>query len=51
MAEMRINRDIKNRVSIYIPAFLRDKFDLQNGDLVEIDTDGENIIIKPKTKK
>jgi AbrB family looped-hinge helix DNA binding protein len=50
MAEMRINRDIKNRVSIYLPAFLRDKFDLQNGDKVDVDTDGKTIIITPKTK-
>jgi AbrB family looped-hinge helix DNA binding protein len=34
----------KNRVYIYLPAFLRDKFDLQNGDKVEVDTDGTNII-------
>lgn len=50
MAEMRVNRDKKNRVYIYLPAFLRDKFDLQNGDKVDIDTDGENIIITPKKK-
>jgi AbrB family looped-hinge helix DNA binding protein len=50
MAEMRINRDIKNRVSIYLPAFLRDKFDLQNGDKVDVDTDGMNIIITPMIK-
>jgi AbrB family looped-hinge helix DNA binding protein len=50
MAEMRINRDIKNRVSIYLPSFLRDKFDLQNGDKVDVDTDGKTIIIIPKTK-
>jgi hypothetical protein len=28
MAEMRINRDKQNRVYVYLPAFLRDKFDL-----------------------
>lgn len=50
MAEMRINRDKNNRVSIYLPAFLRDKFNLQNGSLVDIDTDGKNIIITPKNK-
>jgi len=44
MAEMRIDRDKNNRVSIYLPAFLRDKFDLQNGNVVDIDTDGKNII-------
>lgn len=51
MAEMRVNRDKKNRVYIYLPAFLRDKFDLQNGDKVEVDTDGTNIILKPKQNK
>jgi len=50
MAEMRINRDQKQRVSIYLQAFLRDKFDLQNGDKVDVDTDGINIIITPKIK-
>ncbi|SFT78506.1 looped-hinge helix DNA binding domain-containing protein, AbrB family [Methanosarcina thermophila] len=50
MAEMRINRDKNNRTSIYLPAFLRDKFNLQNGSLVDIDTDGKNIIITPKNK-
>jgi AbrB family looped-hinge helix DNA binding protein len=50
MAEMRINRDKNNRVSIYLPAFLRDKFNLQNGSLVDIDTDGKSIIITPKNK-
>jgi AbrB family looped-hinge helix DNA binding protein len=50
MAEIRINRDQKQRVSIYLPAFLRDKFDLQNGDKVDVDTDGKYIIIKPKLK-
>jgi AbrB family looped-hinge helix DNA binding protein len=48
MAEMRVNRDKQNRVYIYLPAFLRDKFNLQNGDKVEVDTDGERIIITIK---
>jgi AbrB family looped-hinge helix DNA binding protein len=45
MATMRVNRDKQNKVSIYIPSFLRDKFDLQNGDHVKVDTDGTQIII------
>ena len=45
MAEMRINRDQKQRVSIYLQAFLRDKFDLQNGDKVEVDINWNHIII------
>jgi len=50
MAEMRVNRDKDGRTSVYIPSFLRDKFDLQNGDKVEFDTDGTNIIMIPKKK-
>ena len=50
MSEMRINRDKDGRTSVYIPSFLRDKFDLQNGDRVDFDTDGTNIIIKPIKK-
>jgi AbrB family looped-hinge helix DNA binding protein len=50
MAEMRVNRDKQNRVYIYLPAFLRDKFDLQNGDKVDVDTDGTSITINPKKK-
>jgi AbrB family looped-hinge helix DNA binding protein len=45
MAKVVVNRDKKNRVHIYLPAFLRDKFDLQNGDKVEVDTNWNHIII------
>jgi AbrB family looped-hinge helix DNA binding protein len=48
MAEMRVKKDKQNRVYIYLPAFLRDKFNLQNRDTVDIDTDGSHIIITPK---
>ena len=37
IAEMRMNRDKNNRVSIYLHAFLHDKFDLQNGNIVDVD--------------
>jgi len=47
---MRIIMDKNNRVSIYRHAFLHDKFDLQNENIVDIDADYEIIIIKPKTK-
>lgn len=30
-----------------LPAYIRDKFELENGDQVEITDDNENIIIKP----
>ena len=42
---MRINRDNHNRTSVNLPSFLRDKFDLQDGDRVDVDTDGTKIII------
>jgi AbrB family looped-hinge helix DNA binding protein len=45
MSKMRVNRDKQEKVAIYIPAFLRDKFNFQNGDYVEVDTDGTRIII------
>jgi len=45
MAKVVVNRDKKNRVHIYLPASLRDKFDLQNGDKVEVDTNWNHIII------
>jgi AbrB family looped-hinge helix DNA binding protein len=48
MAVATITRDKENRISLRLPAFLRDKFDLQNGDKVEIDTDGTRIIITKK---
>jgi AbrB family looped-hinge helix DNA binding protein len=48
MSEMRVTREKGGRTYVYIPAFLRDKFDLQNGDKVDVDTDGVNIILRPK---
>jgi len=45
MAKMVVNRDKHNRVHIYLPAFIRDKFDLQNGDKVEVDINWNHIII------
>lgn len=50
MAEMTIFKDKRNRAFVYLPAFLRDKFDLQKGEKVEIDTDGTRIIITKKNK-
>lgn len=45
MAKHKVFRDNSGRTCFYIPAFLRDKFDLQNGDFVEVDTDGKRIIL------
>ena len=52
MPTSHVFRDKKhNRTVIHIPSFLRDKFNLQNRDEVEIDTDGTSIIITPKKKE
>jgi AbrB family looped-hinge helix DNA binding protein len=48
MGEMTVYKDKKNRTFVYLPAFLRDKFNLQNGEIVEVDTDGTRIIITKK---
>jgi AbrB family looped-hinge helix DNA binding protein len=45
MSKMRVSVDKQNKASVYIPAFLRDKFDIKNGDMVEVDTDGARIIM------
>jgi SpoVT / AbrB like domain. len=45
MAEMTVYQDKKNRTYVHLPAFLRDKFDLKKGDIVNVDTDGTRIII------
>jgi len=49
MSEMSVIQDKRKRTYVYMPAFLRDKFNLQNGDRVEVDTDGTRIIITKKT--
>lgn len=45
MAERKIYRNDRGTTYFYIPAFLRDKFNLQKGDKVEIDTDGDKIVV------
>jgi AbrB family looped-hinge helix DNA binding protein len=50
MPTTHIFRDKKGRTVVHIPSFLRDKFNLQSGEKVTIDTDGEYIIIKPIKK-
>lgn len=47
MVKMKVYRDQKNRTSVKIPAFLRDKFNLEGGCFVDVDTDGDKIIITP----
>ncbi len=51
MAEMTILKDKRNRAFVYLPAFLRDKFDLQKGEKVDVDTDGTKILIIKKSVK
>lgn len=50
MSRMKLAIDKKGRTNVKIPAFLRDKFGLKNGDCVDIDTDGTRIIITPLKK-
>jgi bifunctional DNA-binding transcriptional regulator/antitoxin component of YhaV-PrlF toxin-antitoxin module len=45
MSRMKISVDKKGRTGLKIPAFLRDKFQLKNGDCVDVDTDGTRIIV------
>lgn len=45
MSRMKLAIDKKGRTNVKIPAFLRDKFGLKNGDFVDVDTDGTKIII------
>jgi AbrB family looped-hinge helix DNA binding protein len=47
MVKRRVNRDKQNRTLIFLPAAIRDKFNLQNGGSVDIETDGSRIIITP----
>lgn len=47
MVKMRVNRDNKDRTSVNIPSFIRDKFNLVCGCKVDVDTDGTKIIITP----
>lgn len=47
MVKMRVNRDKKDRTSVNLPAFIREKFNLLDGMKADIDTDGSRIIITP----
>lgn len=48
MAEGTIIIDVKNRAILNIPAYLRDKYDLNINKKVTITDDGTSIIITPK---
>ena len=52
MVLKRITIDKHCRAVLQIPAFLRDKFGMENGDYADVDHDGEGkiIVIPPKKK-
>lgn len=45
MVGTKIKRDSQDKTYVYLPAFLRDKFNLHNGEMVDVDTDGTKIIV------
>jgi AbrB family looped-hinge helix DNA binding protein len=47
MVKMRVTRDTKGRTSVYIPSFIRDQYGIQNGDVMDVDTNGKEIIMTP----
>jgi bifunctional DNA-binding transcriptional regulator/antitoxin component of YhaV-PrlF toxin-antitoxin module len=47
MVKMRVNRDKKGRTTVNVPSFIREKFKLEDGNGVDVDTDGSRIIITP----
>jgi hypothetical protein len=48
MNTAKINRDAKNQVFVFIPSYLKKKYDLLDYEEVEIVDDGEWIKIRPK---
>lgn len=47
MAERKITHNSGNRVSVSIPAYLRDKYRLEKVTTVDITDDGTSIVITP----
>ncbi|WP_135611005.1 AbrB/MazE/SpoVT family DNA-binding domain-containing protein [Methanococcoides sp. AM1] len=47
MTVRKIYSSNEGRLLISIPAFLRDKFNLEKGDTVDVDCNNEQIIITP----
>jgi bifunctional DNA-binding transcriptional regulator/antitoxin component of YhaV-PrlF toxin-antitoxin module len=45
MAEMTVFIDKRNRALVYIPAEIRDEYNLTNKEKVDISSNGEKIII------
>ncbi|TQD28270.1 AbrB/MazE/SpoVT family DNA-binding domain-containing protein [Methanolobus vulcani] len=47
MSKRKINQNSGNRISVSIPAYLRDKYDLKKGTTVDVTDDGNSIVITP----
>ena len=47
MPERKITMTYNNRAFLCIPAYLRDKFGLQKGSVVDVTDDGNSIVITP----
>lgn len=46
MVKRRINQDKQDRTSVYILSSLRDKLNLKNGDVVDIDFENDVIVMR-----
>jgi hypothetical protein len=51
MPKTHIFRHKSGRTTVHVPSFLRDMFDLQNREEIDITTDGKLIILTPQEKK
>jgi AbrB family looped-hinge helix DNA binding protein len=47
MTERKLAQSKNNRTFLCIPAYLRDKFSLKKGDIVDVTDDGKSIVITP----
>jgi len=51
MPKTHVFRDAKSgRTIVHIPAFVRDTFNFESGEEIEITTDGRRIILTPKKR-
>jgi AbrB family looped-hinge helix DNA binding protein len=48
MAERKIQIDKRNQAMVSLPSFIRDKFNLKQGEIVDVDLNGTNIVIKTR---
>ncbi len=47
MTERKLSQGKSNRTFLCIPAYLRDKYGLQKGTVVDVTDDGNSIVITP----